>query len=180
VVALAVVPGAAWAQPAGGDVPDVSGFADVTGDFIVHGPVRPGTPPGVHFTTADGAGCAFTLPFNPATPADGRVTCSGSLPGIADIPLNSSSPLNGACDWGIAAADLERPGQVNHSKSAGYTKALGYHREGCTTEVGTKVLGVGQKVTSGVVTCGTADGDVTVCTVGSHGFVLQPSGSFGF
>jgi len=174
VLTLVAVPVSAGAQPPSGGVPDMSGFADVTGDFTTHFG-RPGTV-GVDFVTADGVGCSFGI----ADPAYGQpgpspgVSCSGSLPGIATIPLDLGSPLQGACDWGHAQAESGTPGHVSHYKNPAYDKF------GCSAAGDTKVLGVGQKVTNGVVTCGVADGDVTVCVTGSHGFVLKPSGSFGF
>jgi len=107
VLTLVAVPVSAGAQPPSGGVPDMSGFADVTGDFIVHGvPARPGTLPGVGFATVDGVDCRFLMSSDPSTFAGSNVECSGPLPGIADLPVGGT---HGVCDWGGAEAGLGTP-----------------------------------------------------------------------
>lgn len=144
-------PGYVSAQPGG--VPDVSGLADVTTNFTVS------TGRGAHaalFATPDGVACG-------AGPQGAH--CDGNFPGLADIPLSDNSA--GPCEVGSAVLD------------AGSAQ-IGRHRWACPEPSGRPVLGAGQRVTMGNVTCGVLAGDVTVCTNGPHGFVLQPSGSWNF
>lgn len=148
---LIVSPGSASAQPpASGSVPDISGFTDVTANFTT--PAGHGSP-GFSFATPDGVSCGGSAQ---------QASCDGALPGLSDIALSHTT--SGPCDGGSAIVS-GGGAQIVHTRGA------------CPAPAGVPVLRVGQKVTHGAISCGIADGDVTVCTNGPHGFVLAPSGS---
>lgn len=157
MAACTAVPPVASAQPPG--FPDMSGFADVTNDYIVdsgRGSI------GVQFSTPDGIDCGFGTPKN-VTHDSQLVTCNGVIPGLSNFPHTGTQ---GPCDGGVVTVS-KLPGQILH------------YGVGCGGG-GNKVLNPGQKVTYGFVTCGVAEGGVTACIdtdSGNHGFILSPSGS---
>ncbi|MEZ0053036.1 hypothetical protein ABIA30_004061 [Mycobacterium sp. MAA66] len=150
---LVASPGCASAEPPAGGVPDINGFTDVTANFTT--PTGHGSP-GFSFATPDGVTCGGSSQ---------QASCDGPLPGLSGIPL--SHRTTGPCDGGSAIVSVGGT-QIVHANGA------------CPAPGGAPVLGVGQKVMQGAITCGVADGGITVCTNGPHGFVLQPSGSSTF
>lgn len=157
VISMIVVPGCASAQPQAGGAPDMSGFADVTNDFSGPGARNAGTI--ALFSTPDGLSCGASLD-------GGLAHCTGALPGVANLPIGGST--QGSCDLGLA--------QV----TSGGTAFINHYKGNCPAPSGLKVLSPGQKLSGGGITCGVADGGVTACVSGPHGFVLQPSGSSSF
>lgn len=151
VVALAVsVPGCASAQPPA--FPDLSGLADVTSDHVLNNPRGQA---GFIFSTADGFGCSGGA---------NSVSCNGTMPGMDGIAKVSGT---GPCDIGEARADST-------------FVRLQHYMAACPAPANGNILNPGQKVSQGSTTCGVLPGGVTACTVGPHGFVLQPSGSSSF
>jgi hypothetical protein len=154
VVALTISSASCAAAQPSHDFPDLSGLVDVTPSLL-------GTTP------RDAGGFTFSVPV--ADPdhgftchaSSGGADCSGVLPGLASVPLQG--PMQGPCDRG----DVATGNPLRH-----------YH--GVCEGPGSKMLHPGQKATLGPVTCGVLPGDVTACTNGEHGFVLQQSGSFSF
>lgn len=144
------VAGCASAQPPG--FPDLSGLTDVTSQHPLN---NPRGQPGFIFAIPDGYGCSG---------GGDSVSCDGRMPGLAGIPF---TPMQGPCELGYA--------------EAGNDRSFVQHRRGeCTGPANGNVLHPGQKVSMGSVTCGVLPGSVTACSNGTHGFVIQPSGSSSF
>lgn len=154
VIVLAAAPGCASAQPPA--FPDLGSLADVTQNYLGTGPRNSGTI--ALFSTPDGLHCGLTST---------NAQCQGPLPGVQNVPISPSGSTQGDCDLGGAQASGSG-GSINHYKGP------------CPAPPGVKLLDVGQKITQGTTTCGVLAGGVTACTTGTHGFVLQPSGSSSF
>ncbi|MFZ2239161.1 MAG: hypothetical protein WAV90_06400 [Gordonia amarae] len=62
--------------------------------------------------------------------------------------------------------------------------AILHYKGNCSNQFGgNKVLNPGQKVSYGNITCGVVGGGITACldsSNGTHGFVLDPAGSWAF
>lgn len=132
--------------------PDLASLNDVTSEYLGH---TPRDADSFHFATADGYWCG----------GDSRgVSCFGQLPGLQDLPFG---PMQGPCEVGDARA-------------YGTGSAITRNHRDCPSATTFKVLNAGQKVTLGSAVCGVLPGDITACTNGTHGFVLDPSGSWTF
>ncbi len=142
--------GSAAAEPP--EFPDLNGLADVTQDYMGS---TPRDAQGFRFAVADGYTCGGNV---------NSVSCLGTLQGLQDFPFG---PMEGACE-------------VGEAKAFATGSSISRDHRNCQSTQGVKVLNPGQKVSHGSVTCGLLPGDITACTTGAHGFVLQPSGSWTF
>ncbi|CPX56774.1 Uncharacterised protein [Mycobacteroides abscessus subsp. massiliense] len=148
----------ALADPPG--FPDLNAFAEVPAADYTQSWGRGA--PTVNFSTAEGIDCGFTAPKT----LDGQnqlIHCDGPLPGLQDVTAKGSGP----CDSGSV-------NQFDISHTKGACADVKPHR---------KVLGPGQKVSYGNVTCAVGGGGLIACIERvnpERGFVLQPSGSFVF
>ncbi len=148
----------ALAEPPG--FPDLNTFVEVPASQYVTAGSRGMT--FIGFSTAEGINCGFSNPDSP----DGQnqlIHCAGPLPGLQDVPATGSGP----CETGVASQVA-----ITHSKGS------------CADVKPTrKILGPGQKITHGMVTCAVGNGPLVACIDRfgpERGFVLQPSGSFVF
>jgi len=72
-----------------------------------------------------------------------------------------------------SACPSERVASSDTSSSFSYT-------QDCDSTTSLPILSPGQKVTMGKAVCVVGDNRLTACTNGTHGFVIQPSGSWTF
>lgn len=156
VAALAVsLPASASAQPPG--FPDLNNLVDATSTHQLTEAHDPLVTVGFVFTTPDGIACSGDPTM---------VSCGGVFPGMTNVPVDPKYTA-GDCevDYASGESDLAR---------------LEHGREACRAPATDPVLAPGQKVTFGPSICGVLPGEVTACTNGIHGFVLQPTGSWSF
>lgn len=163
VVATLCAP-AADAQPP--NFPDFAGFAVVTDTHLSLYLV--GTQQTVRFSTPDGLYCGI----NTLGGVGESVRCYGPVPGMRGLPVIADPMVAKPCDFGVALLRSANPGEVTS------------YRGECPSDLsGAAALLPGQMVSLKSTTCGVAPGNVTACidsTVGGHGFVLKPSGSWTF
>ena len=152
----------AVAAPSG--FPDVNAFSPV--DPKSHTVSNPRTTV-IGFVAPGGVGCSWGFGTDPDE--HGAVLCEGTIPGVP-----ASAPDNGST--GCAQA-----------KTAGYPAnggpyVIARHGGSCGPFSAFPRLNVGQKLSATNITCVVGANDLTACidTGADHGFVLQPSGSWGF
>ena len=148
--------------------PDLNSFSAVDpGPYQVYGR---GTTSLV-FDTPDGLSCGFGSARDMDDPdGDQHLSCTGKFPARP----SPAPPQNGQC-----ALEL-----INDAHGLIYHFSSSYLWAPCDAGPSVRPLGVGQKISSGNITCAVGAGDLTACLdtrAGQrHGFVLQPSGSVGF
>jgi hypothetical protein len=167
-VVAAGTTGTASAVPDG--FPDVSQYTETTADYIKRSTQAGSDKTFAAFRTPDGLLDCMLIRSNSAGCSG---TSPGSIPGFpADAPLGNSEGMP------CLAPHVGFGGQQNLTDPAspGSFPIDSYCSEGSDLPV----LPVGQKVTLGPTVCLAGENRLTACTDGTHGFVVQPSGSWVF
>jgi len=155
VGALVGVP-TACAQPSG--FPDLSQFTEVGAGSPVFTTTGIGTND-ARFSTPDGLRCAVD---------NGTVSCqSYGLGVMPKFPTNARH----------IGTTTTCPSENVLSDDTGSEFAYG---QNCDANSGLVLLQSGQKVTIGKAVCAVGDNRLTACTNGTHGFVIQPAGTWTF
>ena len=161
----------AGAQPAG--FPDFGGFTAVSADnYFATAPTGFGR--WVKFSTPYNIECQFNAPVGELRAGIAQsVICSGDMPGLAELPLVADTMVPGeGCEIGkVRSSDAEGMWLKRVSTVCGRQFSDG------------ALLGVGQKVSYLNVTCAVGADQLVACldtSLGHHGFVLRPSGSYAF
>jgi hypothetical protein len=157
-------PGDAHSEPAAPQFPDLSSYSAVKAEQF-YLPLRGG--PSYEFITPNQIHCRTTL---------GGIACSGNLPAVPD-----SAPEEKGDGCALVEGDLSTSGHTGpYSFSRGNGQCPPFGGDHFET------LAAGQKTTlymfqTSTVTCGVGPNDLLACTdTDSHGFVVQPSGSWTF
>ncbi|MGV0624911.1 hypothetical protein [Mycolicibacter minnesotensis] len=165
---LSTAGGPAAAQPAG--FPDFDDFTAAPAEtYISTGLKGPGR--WVIFSTPYNISCQFDA-VEPPAGASQAIMCDGDMPGLATAPLNSGAQVPGGCVIGTVRSQGAAGLQLNREST------------GCGRQFPNGAfLPAGQKVSYGNVTCAVGPDQLVACvdtSLGQHGFVLRPSGSFAF
>lgn len=153
-------PGTANAIPPG--FPDLDTFSPVDPRGYTAGAFGPGA---AYFVTPDGLQCVLPNPYKPGDHVS--ASCTGPLPGL---PLNTPIGPDGCSTVTTPSSLPDDLGPYSFQKGTG-----------CPI-LTSPPLTVGQKITTGGITCAVGDDRLTACIdhVLNRGFVLQPSGSWTF
>lgn len=153
--------GCAAAQPPG--FPDLNAFQPVDPSGYTASARAGGA---VYFVTPDGLSCIVPNPYKPGDHVSAG--CGGRLPGLPD-----NAPIGpGGCSLVANPTGLPTDlGPYSFQKGTG-----------CPIDDTTPLLNVGQKITTGIITCVVGADRLTACVdpILNRGFVLQPSGSWTF
>jgi len=155
VTAATALTPVACAQPQ--SFPDLSSFTEIdhNSPIIAAGRIRNIA----RFATPDGLRC---------TASNGTQECRSY--GLGIIPAFPSTAVHLTTS---TACPSERVASSDASASFSYT-------QDCDATTSLPVLNTGQKITIGKATCVVGENRLTACTNGTHGFVVQPAGSWTF
>jgi hypothetical protein len=153
-------PGIATASPPG--FPDLNAFQPVDPTGYTAAPRAGGA---VYFVTPDGLQCILPNPYRPGDHVS--ASCSGPLPGL---PANATVGPGGCSEVTTPTSLATDLGPYSFQQDTG-----------CPI-LTTPLLNVGQKITTGDITCVVGTDRLTACIdpILNRGFVLQPSGSWTF
>lgn len=156
----------ACAQPHG--FPDLSKFTEIAPDNPVFLTNRVGGYTAT-FTTPDGLLCYAS---------NGNQSCEsdklGVMPGFPSDARHLDTAPCGPASERVVSAD--NGSEFVYTHNCEDTAAFPPLRPGQKATVGTP----SEPITTGKVTCVVGDNRLTACTNGTHGFVIQPSGSWTF
>ena len=163
------------AQPPPG-FPNLDGFISVPADGYA-APPREGAPPRISFSATPTLTCDFYGGTGPPPQPSQDIKCTGDMPGMDDVPFPGGGHTKPG-DCVVGSVNFKGPGyelsRMSYGGCDGNPPAL---------PSSGKSLGPGQKLSYLNVTCAVGADNLVACldtTSGTHGFVLQRSGSWAF